>query len=445
VKRAIKLHRRDFLAIAALIVMAAAVTGYILSHQPAFSFNKSYYTVSAAFAAAPAVEPGQGQSVNIAGVPVGEVGGVTLQNGQAVVSMNIERKYAPIYRNASVLLRPRTPLKDMYLSLDPGTASAGPVPDGGSLSAASTLPNIDVEQVLSSLDSDSRDYLILLLAGAAGALRDAGANGETPSSAAVHALRGTLQRFEPLARDTKSFATLLSQRQANLARAIHALSAVSQQVGGVSSDLAGLVTSANVNFEAISSQDAALEQSLTLLPPALAQTTATLGQVQSFAAVLAPTLTALQPFARALAPALRATRPFLRGTTPVIANQLRPFSVALQPLARQLRPAALDLAAAIPSLSKSIAVVNSLLNELAHEPGGNQQSYLFWGAWLAHIVNSLTSVQDAQGPTVRGQFEAECPALGLLAQVELGNPTLAALLDLLDAPDQAKICTGAGS
>ena len=102
---------------------------------------------------------GQGQAVTIAGVQVGQVGGVSLHNGQAIVTMNIYKQYAPIYRNATVLLRPRTPLKDMYLELDPGNRSAGRVPNGGILSAANTQPDVDLSEILSSLDSDTRNYL----------------------------------------------------------------------------------------------------------------------------------------------------------------------------------------------------------------------------------------------------------------------------------------------
>ncbi len=68
-----------------------------------------------------AVVPGQGQTVNIAGVKVGEVGYVTLEDGRAVVQMKIQDEYRPIYKDATVLLRPKTGLKDMYLALDPGT------------------------------------------------------------------------------------------------------------------------------------------------------------------------------------------------------------------------------------------------------------------------------------------------------------------------------------
>ena len=135
-KRAILVHRRDFFAILVLVALASVVVIYILEHQPAFGFGKSYYTVKAQFASGAAVTAGQGQSVDVAGVQVGQVGSVQLDGGRAIVTMNIYKKYQPIYYNATVLLRPRTPLKDMYLSLDPGTKDSGAVPAGATLPVA---------------------------------------------------------------------------------------------------------------------------------------------------------------------------------------------------------------------------------------------------------------------------------------------------------------------
>ena len=80
-KRAINTHRADFAAIAVLIVAAIGVTGFILEHQPSFVFGQSYYTVKAQFATAAAVTSGQGQAVTIAGVQVGQVGGVRSRTG----------------------------------------------------------------------------------------------------------------------------------------------------------------------------------------------------------------------------------------------------------------------------------------------------------------------------------------------------------------------------
>jgi phospholipid/cholesterol/gamma-HCH transport system substrate-binding protein len=435
VKRAIRIHSRDFAAILSLVVMAITVVGYILLHQPAFSFNQSNYAVQAAFQTGAAVTAGQGQSVDIAGVQVGQVGAVQLQGGRAVVTMNIFKKYAPVYKDATVLLRPRTPLKDMYLALDRGTPAAGAIPNGGMLPVASTSPDIDLDQILSSLDGDSRTYLLLLLSGGAQALQDPGAKGTAPSPAAVAALRGTFKRFAPLNRDTQTFASLLATRQRNISRAIHGLQLVATSLGSVDDRLTSLIDSSNTNFSAISSQDANLQSALTLLPGTLAQTTQTLGKVQAFAAQSGPALHQLLPFARAFGPALSAARPLFHDTTPVIRDQLRPFSIAVQPLARILRPAASGLARATPHLSKAIGVLNALFNTLAYQPHG-QQGYLFWGAWLSHLTASITSTQDAQGPILRGSFLANCADLENFENgIRISSPSVGPLLDLVNPPN----------
>ena len=438
-KRAIIAHRQDFIAIIALFVAAIAVVGYILEHQPSFTIGKSYYSVKAEFASASAVVAGQGQSVDVAGVTVGQVGGVQLQGGRAVVTMNIYKKYAPIYRDATVLLRPRTPLKDMYLALDPGTQEAGAVPSGATLPVANTAPDIDIDQLLNSLDADTRDYLLLLLSGGAQAFHDPGAQGATPSRDAVADLRGTFKRFAPLNRDTQTFTKLLAERQQNISRSIHNLQLVSRSVGSVTGQLTSLIDSSNTNFSAISSQDANLQAALTLLPGTLSQATQTLGKVQTFSNQSATTLHALVPFARAFGPALQAAQPLFRDTTPVIKNQLRPFAVAVQPLAKVLAPASAELKKATPHLVNTFNVLNALFNTLAYQPRG-QQGYLFYGSWLAHIANSLTSTQDAHGPIVRGLFMGTCGALNLFETVLVGSdPALGPLIDLLNPPDWSKI------
>ncbi len=434
-KRAILTHRIDFAAIAILIIGAIVVSGYILEHQPSFVFGQSYYTVKAPFATGAAVTAGQGQAVTIAGVQVGQVGGVSLQDGQAVVTMHIYKRDAPIYRNATVLLRPRTPLKDMYLALDPGTRSAGTVPDGGSLTAAQTNPDIDVSQILSSLDADTRNYLVLLLASGAEAFHDHGSLRAAPSPAAVGDLRGTFKRFEPLDRDTLTLTRLIADRQANLHRSIHNLNLVANSLGGVDNQLSSLISSSDTNFSAIAANDAALESTLSLFPGTLRQTTETVDKVKGFSQASATTLTRLQPFARNLGPALAASRPLFRDTTPVIKDQLRPFSVAVQPLARTLAPASASLSQAVPALSKSVGVLNDLFNTLAYQKKGGEPSYLFWGSWLAHIADSLTAAQDANGAVLQGIFMGTCDQLNFFeGGLQISSEPLGVILDLLHAP-----------
>ena len=71
---------------------------------------------------AQAVAPGQGQAVDIAGIQVGKITSVALEDGHAVVGMDIEPKYMElIHPNATLLMRPKTNLNDMVVEVAPGS------------------------------------------------------------------------------------------------------------------------------------------------------------------------------------------------------------------------------------------------------------------------------------------------------------------------------------
>jgi len=105
--------------------------------------------------------------VNIAGVKVGEISNVTLKNGRALVTMKILPKYGAVYHNASMLLRPKTGLKDMIIELSPGNPITGKLRSGSTVPIQNTLPDINPDEILASLDGDTRAYLRLLLSGGA--------------------------------------------------------------------------------------------------------------------------------------------------------------------------------------------------------------------------------------------------------------------------------------
>ncbi len=107
--------------------------------------------------------PGQGQTVTIAGINVGQVSGSELDSGRAIVTMQVDHKYAElIHPDASLLLRPRTGLQDMTIEVDPGT-DGEPVEEGSTLPLASSQPNVQPDQIFASLDGDTRSFLQLLL------------------------------------------------------------------------------------------------------------------------------------------------------------------------------------------------------------------------------------------------------------------------------------------
>jgi phospholipid/cholesterol/gamma-HCH transport system substrate-binding protein len=440
VKRAIKNHLRDFIALAALFLIGLGVSAFILSHQRLYlpswvpGIGTDFYKVKAEFSTAQAVVPGQGQTVDIAGVQVGEIGGVELKNGVAVVDLNIRNKYAPIYRDAHMLLRPKTGLKDMIVEMDPGTKAAGALPEGGTIPIQNTAPDVNLDEVLSSLDSDTRSYLQILVNSGGEAFGNKGYSSD---------LRQTFKRFSPTNRDLAKITGLLSQRRANLRHVVHNFSLLAQELGKRDVQITQFVGSANANFRALASQDSSIRQSLQLLPPTLRTALTTLQKADTFANALGSTLQALRPTARALGPALAATRPFLKTTTPIIRDQLRPFAIDAQPTTRALRIAADNLQPLIPHLTSTFRVVNALLNTLAFNPKGAEEGFLFWTAWANHDANTVFGTQDAHGPIRRGLVVTSCDSLQLLTQVVQGNPPLNTLFTLLNGPAFSKVCPSA--
>jgi phospholipid/cholesterol/gamma-HCH transport system substrate-binding protein len=449
VRRAIRDHLRDFLALAFIFALALAIAGVILTQQ---RFNppswvplvgEDFYTIEGKFQTAQAVVPGQGQTVNIAGVKIGDVSNVVLEDGTAVVEMDIDEDHAPVYRDATILLRPRTGLKDMYLALQRGTRAAGELPEGGRIAIRNTLPDVNPDEVLAQLDRDVRDYLRILL-DTGGQAFDDGEGGPEPSARAVSDLRETFKRFEPTARDTRAITGQLAERRRNIRRVIHNLQEIFGELASEDRALADFVDSSNANFQAFAAQEARIRQALQLLPPTLSQTAGTLGRLEDVAENLGPALQSLRPGARALAPALRATRPFLRETTPIVRDQFRPFARDVQPTVRDLRPAARDLARTTPALARTFGVLNTALNLLAFNPQGSEEGFLFWLAWGNHNRLTQYSAQDAHGPIRRGIVLVNCPGLITLEAVTRNNPRLGAIITLLNAPPRAEVCTGPG-
>ena len=156
-REAVRKHRTDFAMIVGLVVVALLVGGYVLSQQR-FSlprgvpfFGSDFVTYKAELQSAQSVTPGQGQTVQVAGVDIGEIRKVDLVGGRAVVTMKIRRKYTPIYTDATALLRPKTGLNDMLIELTPGSKTAGELPSSEHVPINQTLPNVNADEILAGL------------------------------------------------------------------------------------------------------------------------------------------------------------------------------------------------------------------------------------------------------------------------------------------------------
>ena len=247
-RTAIRKHLPDFLAILGLLIVAAAVSTVILGKQrlalPAWVpvVGEDFFEIEAEMSTAQAVTPGQGQTVNVAGVEVGEIASVKLRDGKAIIGMRIQPKYDRIYKDASVLLRPKTGLKDMVAELTPGTEDAGRLEEGGVIPISQTLPDVNLDEILAALDADTRDYLLLLL--------NDGAEG-LGSERKGRELAQAIRRIEPTAKYAREINEGLAERRRNLARVVHNFSLLTDELGQRDTQLANFVQNSNAVFETL--------------------------------------------------------------------------------------------------------------------------------------------------------------------------------------------------
>ncbi len=438
-KRAIKNHSGDFAAIIVLLALSVVVAGYILSHERLrFPFiQSSPITMNARFSTAQAVTPGQGQTVRVSGVQIGSIGAVTLKDGIAIVQLQIDQQYKHlIHTDATALLRPRTGLKDMFVELNPGTKSTPLAKSGFTIPVSNTLPDINLDEILASLDADTRAYLNLLVNGAGQGLSGNGGN----------ELAQVLARFEPTHRDLARLNKAIAARGTNLRRLVNSLQRLNTALAARQGQIVQLVDSSSRVFRAFASEDRNISRAIADLPGTLSQTTTTLAKVQTFANQLGPAATNLLPAARALPAAnqaltalavpspRRAHVAHYAGGTPIVKNEIRPFVIAARPVVRNLKPASVNLANATPNLSKVFTVLNHFVNLVGYNPGGAQHGYLWWLAWLNHNARTLFSIQDANGDFRPLFLQASCATLAQIVNSISGSETLLNLTPILTNP-----------
>ena len=403
-RRVIREHLRDFLAIGALMVFGLLITVYILSQQqqpyPSWIpiLGDDRFELRAEIETAQAVTPGQGQTVNIAGVTAGDITEVELDGGVAVVTMLVEQEYAPLLTSeATALLRPRTGLQDMTLDLDLGEGGEL-LEDGATIPVSQTEPNVNPDAILASLDGDTRAYLKLLIQGGAQGL---GGRGEE--------LSATLRRFEPLGLYLARVGNALVERRRNIAGVVTSLRELSEELAADDTRLAEWVNSQNAALGAFARQESNIRETLQELPAALTETRAALESGDRLALELGPASEALIPAAQALAPAQQSAQRLFTSTVAPIRDQIRPFTRQVRTPVQHLRQAADPLAATTEALGSSLGELNRLFNALAYNPPGSEEGYLFYLAWFNHNTNNMFLTQR---PTGRCAGASSCSRAG---------------------------------
>ena len=253
--------------------------------------------------------------------------------------------------------RPGT--KDMFLEVDPGDGQ--PLEEDGRIQVSNTLPDIDPDEFLAVLDSDTRNYLKLLISGAGKGLDGRGTD-----------LREVLKRLGPLHKDLARVTRAVAERRQNMRRLVNRYGLLMTELGKSDEDITRLVRTSNVTLGAFADEDQNISALVSKLPGTLNQTATTLGKVDTLAQQMGPTFESLRPPFRKLDEANAAVLPFVKEAAPILQKQVRPFVRAAQPFQRDLGAASEDLAQAGPDLTTAFRGLNRLFNIGAYNPGGTE-------------------------------------------------------------------------
>jgi phospholipid/cholesterol/gamma-HCH transport system substrate-binding protein len=440
---AIRKHLRDFIALAALVAVALGAAAYIVQHQRLripFVEEKPF-VLEAEFSDAQGVMPGQGQTIRIAGMRIGDIGKVELENGRAIVRMEIDKKFDDVvHTDATALLRPRTGLKDMFIELDPGSRSEPLMKEDGRIPVQNTEPDVDAEEILSALDADTRAYLQLLINGAGKGLKGRGGD-----------LRQVLRRLGPLHRDIARVNSAFAERRRELARLIHNYGSSITELSTRDKELSTLVTAQSAALERWASEDRNVSLAVSRLPSTLTQVKSALLKVNELGQEIPPGLGALRPAVRQLHKTNLQVRPFAKEAAPILEKQVRPFVRVARPYIRDVRPAAHNLNKASPHIRDAFYELNRFFNMAAYNPNGKEglqgktqeqqlardEGLLFWLGWVVQDTNSLFNTGDVSGPFRRIALLATCSGY---QQIRNEEPLAGLILNVNNLLADASLC-----
>jgi virulence factor Mce-like protein len=329
--------------IALVIVLVAVFLGFTKDIPFTHGFR-----VKAVFESANSLRPNS--PVRIAGVAVGKVKKVEPKEGtdQAVVTLEIQKAGLPIHEDATAKIRPRIFLEgNFFVDLFPGTPSSPKLADGDVIKVTRTATPVQLDEVLTSLQSDTRQDLRDLLDGLAQGLNskpskadnrnaDPSARGQTAAESlndaykdSPGALKGGAQVNEAL---------LGTEPDRDVARLLKGTARTTGALIRNEGLLKDLITNFNTTMAAFASQSGNLRSSIRLLAPTLVNANAALASLNR---AFPPT----RAFAREILPGVNESAATINASFPWVAQGRKLMSQPeLRGLAKDLAPATRDLA-----------------------------------------------------------------------------------------------------
>ena len=342
-------RRRSGLSPFAAGVVALLVIGMgtYLGFAKDIPFVGSKFEMDAVFPSANSIR--KGSPVRISGVNVGKVKAIRAAGTDAArVTMEINEAGLPIHADATAKIRPRIFLEgNFFVDLKPGTPGAPVLGRGDTIKVTQTATPVQLDEVLTALQDDTREDLQAVLDEFSGALNDEptaaqdrdadpSARGETAAESLNDAAKDGAAALRATA--IVSEAMLGTEPEKDVQRALAGLARATEGLGRNEAQLQDLVTNLNTTMTAFASESSALRESIRELGPTLTTTNATLGELNDAFPSVRAFATDIIPGVRETPATIEASFPWMEQTRRLLARG------ELGGLARNLSPATRDLA-----------------------------------------------------------------------------------------------------
>jgi ABC-type transporter Mla subunit MlaD len=357
--------------------------------------------------------------VRIAGVDVGKVIATERDGNNTKVTFTVDGSGQPIHDDAFAAIRPRIFLEgNFFIDLDPGSPSAPDMDSGGTIPVSRTSTAVQIDEVLSALQSPVRADLGRLLEGYGKGLNheptaeeDATQLPEVKGRTGAEALNGALQYGGDAGRYSAQVTdALLGSQQRDLSRLVSSAGRAFGAFASRQRDLQGLIENFDIFTGALANQSTNLNATIRLLAPTLKITQASLVSLNRTLPPLRTYAIEFRPAVAELPGLIDASKPFLAQVRPLLSG--REAGGAVKLLAEST-PALAGAAQAskkttLPQLNRlslcttkvMVPTANQVINDRFSTGGPNYREFLY------NLVNFAGMAQnfDGNGPYARAQI-----------------------------------------
>jgi phospholipid/cholesterol/gamma-HCH transport system substrate-binding protein len=336
--------------ILSMVMFALSCFGLLLflwlSFGGGIPFKPQGYRMQVAFPEASQL--GLEADVRMAGVRIGKVRSKELDprdGNRTLATIELERRYAPIPRDARAIVRQKTLLGETYVEITPGTRGSKMLPENGRLANGQVAPTVELDEIVQALDPTTREAFHVWQQQLATAIDRRG-----------QGLSDAFGNLPGFVGDGSDLLKVLHQQSGHVSRLVSNGGTVFEALTRNEGQLRGLIVNSGQVFAATAAQNEALAQTFSIFPTFLDETRATFADLEEFSVRTDPLIRDLQPVARELRPTLRSVR--------LLAPDLRRLFRDLSPLVSVARRGLPALRDTLRGASPLLAATGPFLQQL---------------------------------------------------------------------------------